>query len=35
MREDLDGDATVFEELTDGLDEIDLGGRQVNQGQSS
>ncbi|CAE7495410.1 ettA [Symbiodinium sp. KB8] len=30
MRDDLDGDATVFEELTDGLDAIDIGGREVN-----
>ena len=30
MREDLDGDSTVFEELTDGLDTINIGGREVN-----
>ena len=30
MREDLDPDATVFEELTDGLDAINIGGREVN-----
>lgn len=30
MREDLDGESTVFEELTDGLDSFDIGGREVN-----
>jgi len=30
MRSELDGDSTVFEELTDGLDAIDIGGRSVN-----
>lgn len=30
MRSDLDPEATVFEELTDGLDSFDVGGRSVN-----
>lgn len=30
MREDLDPNSTVFEELTDGLESFDIGGREVN-----
>lgn len=30
MREDLDPNSTVFEELTDGLDSFNIGGREVN-----